>query len=292
VVKAKIDVSRNVIVGGDVSTPATPASASGGHNSHATSPAVTVGDGSVVKAEIDASQSVSVRGDMVSRKEVHSHQTTNVYKESGVRAISDAFGGVGTPPQTAQECIEKLTREIHSGIGVMPFIVLVFFWPVGLYLILTAGRRKEAKVNELFACLRGLFLAQGEARQEDYDRLQAEWANARRSTKRQSIIVTCVVVGLFAGVYAMAFVSIAVMEGKGQSTREQIIQLIEEGRFGAARIKARELPSYEQDEIIEDIKAAEERWDRGRSSNGIHPKGPKTERRYVTASQRTRTRPH
>ena len=208
VVKATIDASRSVsadasrtvAAGGDVSVPTPP------------TPAVTVGDGSVVKATIDASQSVSVAGDMVSRKELHSHQTTNVYKESSFRAIGDTIGGRRHAPQTAQQCIEELAREIHSGMGVMPFIVLFLFWPVGLYLIVAAGKRKAAKVNGLFACLRG-FLSQGESRQRDYDGLQAEWVSARRSEKTQATIVTCVVACIVVGYFAMLFVLLSVSLG-------------------------------------------------------------------------------
>lgn len=208
VVKATIDASRSVSVDasrtvtadGEVSAPTPP------------TPAVTVGDGSVVKATIDASQSVSVAGDMVSRKELHSHQTTNVYKESSFRAIGDTIGGRRHAPQTAQQCIEELAREIHSGMGVMPFVVLFLFWPAGLYMIVTAGKRKAAKVNGLFTCLRS-FQSRGEVRKRDYDELQAEWSSVRRSEQTRATIMTCVVACIFVGYFLMLFVSLFVLMG-------------------------------------------------------------------------------
>ena len=226
-------------------------------------PVVIAGDGSVVKATIDASRSVSVAvaGDMVSRKELHSHQTTNVYKESNLRAIGDTIGGRRQAPQTAQQCIEELAREIHSGMGVMPFVVLLFFWPAGLYMILTAGKRKAAKVNGLFARLRG-FLSQGENWREEYNRLQAEWVNARRSEKTQMIIGACVVVVPFVALFIFSLISVVSISGndaKDTITRQEIIRLVEEKRFDAARLKARELSTFEKYEVLEDIETAEQR---------------------------------
>ena len=221
-----------------------------------------------MKATIDASQSVAVSGDVVSRKEVHTHQTTNVYKESSVRALGDMFQGVGGRPQTGPECIAKLSREVDSGIGVMPFVALVLFWPVGLYLILTAGRRKETRIDSLLVCLRG-FARQDPSLQRDYAHLQKTWDRVRREKRARRKAAIWIVGGIFALAIIVPLVTapFAVsqqqqQEREAREAREAIVRLIQEGQFEAARIRARELPYYERSDALEDIRNAERRWRR------------------------------
>jgi hypothetical protein len=87
-------------------------------------PTISTGENSVVKADInasqniDASQSVSVHGDVVTHNEVHAQQTTNVYKESGVRGLLEGYINAVMPGakevrQIMSE-LEALTDDPHQ----------------------------------------------------------------------------------------------------------------------------------------------------------------------------------
>lgn len=269
VIKANISQPSSVAISGD---------ATAGHPPSSSQASVHTGEGSVVKAEIDASQMVSVAGDLVDRKELHSHY--NVYKESGVRVLGDMFTGSARRPRKSQECVEQLTHEISSGIGVLPFVVLFLFWPVGIYLIVTSGKRKTAKVNVLFARLRDC-LSDNPEHQTDYERLEVDWDHKRVSLKRHSVVVSCVVIGIFAVQIIMPLAMLPLLDGmleedkaNSASVNREVIQLMRDGEFDAARIKARELPYVERRDTIEDIQRAETRWETQNSSPSSEPEDP------------------
>jgi len=257
VVKAVVNQRTNTEVAADLPwwIPASPAQ-----------PLISTGSESVVKAEINTSHTVSAAGDIVHHKEVHAtHHETHIHqKESAVRAITDVFQGIGAKPGNSKQCIEMLTHAIHSGIGAMPFVLLFLFWPIGIYLILSAGKRKEATVKALLARLRG-WVREEPALQHEYRRLATEWEVAQRSLKTKAKLTACVVIGCFALLVGLPLLTLPStlqrIEGERQAdttVRQDVQKLIQEGRYDEARIRAQSLRySWDVEKLTQAIDKAE-----------------------------------
>ncbi|MDA7541423.1 zinc ribbon domain-containing protein [bacterium] len=267
IVNAEINASSNVQIHGDHIPDANKLSPR--------SSMVRASGDAVVNAEIDASQTTSVAGDFVSKKEVNSVHTTNVsnvsnvYNESSARAIADVsvravagvFSAATRKEQTPDEIIRKISTESHSGIGVGTWIVLVIFWPVGLYMLVTAFSRKKSKVNQLLSRLRSMVTA-GDASRTDYDRIEQEWQAAQSELKKKSAFVfgfLFIAFLLFIALQIWAFGQIGKYEQEQKEIKSEVIRLIEEERFDAARLKATELPTFEREDVLETIDRAEKK---------------------------------
>lgn len=239
--------------------------------------AVRAGDSSVIKADVNQSRNYSVAGNVIQGDAPHFHSERHFHKTTGVAAFCDLLSkesgrqndmirSMQNIDQAAGEEIkeeflaagesdEKMLRVVAKNIAAMEAMSF-------------SSIQRQTVSNQIRETICRQALEMVRIRSERNSNTQKQCQHyenrlnkARASHKRQFLMTIVGILFAMLGVSILGLVMATYLDKGTTALQEDIVELIEKGRFDAARIKARELPASEEDDIIEDINRAEQRWE-------------------------------